>query len=133
MTGRLLLDTHFLVWLMQDEHRVGAKERRAIERARGSTYVSALSLWELRLKSETLHRRGKRGRYPSAIAGHDFSLASGFKVEALTAEVCAASLRHPIDHHDPFDVMLLIHAERLDARLLTRDDRLLAHPLALAP
>lgn len=130
---KLLIDTHFLVWLMQKPDEVSRREQRIIERANGSTYVSALSLWEIRLKPETLHRRGKQEKYPSAPAAHDFVLASGFILEPLTGTVCSASLQHPIDHHEPFDVMMLVHAEQLGARLLTRDDRMSAHPLALAP
>lgn len=128
---RLLIDTHFVVWLMQKPHELTRREERAIDRASGAVLVSALSFWEIRLKPETLHRRGKRQVYPSAPAAHEFALASGFLVEPLTAEVCSASLRHPIDHHEPFDVMMLIHAEQLGAKLLTRDERMRAHPLAL--
>ena len=130
---RLLIDTHFLVWLLRKPNQVSDRERRVLERPTTSVHVSALSLWEVRLKSETLHRRGRDDLYPTADEAHEFAVRAGYGIHPLTAEVCGASLRHPIDHHDPFDVMMLIHAERLDARLLTRDDRLLAHPLALKP
>lgn len=130
---KLLIDTHFLVWLMQKPGEITPREQRVIDRANGSTHVSALSLWEIRLKPETLHRRGKRQVYPSAPAAHDFALALGFSLEPLTAAVCCASLQHPIDHHEPFDIMMLIHAEQLGARLLTRDEHMEAHPLALVP
>lgn len=130
---KLLIDTHFLIWLMRKPEEISRRERRIMERASGSTHVSALSLWEIRLKPEALHRRGKREPYPSAPDAQRFATASGLILEPLTGTVCSASLQHPIDHHDPFDVMMLIHAEQLGARLLTRDARMSAHPLALAP
>jgi PIN domain nuclease of toxin-antitoxin system len=36
-------------------------------------------------------------------------------------------------HKDPFDEMLLIHAQQLGARFLTRDRLLVDHPLAISP
>ena len=37
----------------------------------------------------------------------------------------------PLPHKDPFDEMLLVHAHRLGARLMTRDRKLLGHPLTV--
>jgi PIN domain nuclease of toxin-antitoxin system len=49
----------------------------------------------------------------------------------LDGDTVAASLSVPIDHSDPFDELLLIHAQQLQMRLLTRDEKLAGHPLAL--
>src|SRR5690606_7359133 len=45
---KLLLDSHVLVWWMNDDARLGAARRRAI--ARAEVYFSPLSAWELGLK-----------------------------------------------------------------------------------
>jgi PIN domain nuclease of toxin-antitoxin system len=37
-----------------------------------------------------------------------------------------------IPHHDPFDALLLVQAQEERHRLLTRDAKLLNHPLAVA-
>ncbi len=52
---------------------------------------------------------------------------------ALTPDQAAASLKHPTPHRDPFDEILLIQAQELGVRLLTRDRLLIGHPLALMP
>lgn len=48
----------------------------------------------------------------------------------LTARHAAASLSHRLGHKDPFDEMLLIQAQEEGMQLVTRDTKLLTHPLA---
>jgi PIN domain nuclease of toxin-antitoxin system len=50
----------------------------------------------------------------------------------LTGEICATALDTPLPHDDPFDELLLIHAQYLGIKLLTRDTKLLDHPLAIS-
>jgi PIN domain nuclease of toxin-antitoxin system len=50
----------------------------------------------------------------------------------LDGDAAAASLSGPIDHSDPFDELLHSHAQQLQMRLLTRDEKLAGHPLAVA-
>lgn len=130
---KLLIDTHILVWLVQNPKEISRREMQALRRAVGSTYVSAVSLLEIRIKFEKLARLNKRARYPDPEKAYEFARAGGYHIEPLTPELCVASLRNRVDHRDPFDELLLIHAEQLGARILTRDDEMSAHPLALAP
>ena len=50
----------------------------------------------------------------------------------VTDDDAVASLESPIGHSDPFDEILLVQAQQRDLRLLTRDSRLVEHPIALA-
>ena len=45
----------------------------------------------------------------------------------------ATPLAVELSHGDPFDEMLLIHAQRFGAKLLTCDRLLLGHPLVVQP
>ncbi len=92
--------------------------------------LSAVSVWELRLKWRSFHisgvRKGPIG--PSAVVA--FAGAVGWEIMPLTARHAASSLSHPLGHKDPFDEMLLVQAQEEGLQLLTRDTKLLAHPLA---
>lgn len=129
---RLLLDTHVLIWLALSPQRLTAAEQALLAAASESALVSSVTIWELRLKWD---RRGPSAREellePTMALG--FAEQHGFELAALTPGDCATSLGQPLAHRDPFDEMLLIHAQRLGARLLTRDRQLAGHPLALAP
>jgi PIN domain nuclease of toxin-antitoxin system len=39
----------------------------------------------------------------------------------------------PLGHADPFDELLMVQAQVEGMRLLTRDSRLVGHPLAVTP
>lgn len=48
----------------------------------------------------------------------------------MTAQHAAAELIPPLTHKDPFDELLLVQAQEEGMRLLTRDAKLMGHPLA---
>ncbi len=52
-------------------------------------------------------------------------------VMPLTAEHASVELKTALRHGDPFDNLLLTIAQEMNGRLLTRDDDLRGHPLAL--
>jgi len=128
---RLLLDTHFLIWLAIDPDEITPGERTLIGAA--EVVVSAASIWEMRLKWQKRDRHGRRkGRLDPAVA-LAFIAANEMQLANLSAEDCATMLDPAMPVPDPFDEMLLIHAQRLGVRLLTRDRIIGAHPLAITP
>lgn len=128
-----MLDTHLLAWLASDRARLAELERRAIEAYADDLVVSVISLWELRLK----WRSNPRKAAVDGLIGPDAALRfldhRKIDVAPFTAADVAVVLEPPLDHKDPFDEILLVHAQRLGARLLTRDRALLDHPLAYQP
>ncbi|WP_375398236.1 type II toxin-antitoxin system VapC family toxin [uncultured Sphingomonas sp.] len=128
---RLLLDTHFLLWLAIDPGEIKARERALIDRA--TLVISPVSLWELRLKWQKLDRLGQRKGTLHPQIAREYIGRRGLELALLTGDDCAESLAVPLAHNDPFDEMLLIHAQRLGAKLLTRDRLLLGHPLVAQP
>ncbi len=125
---KILLDTHMLIWLARAPDRLKSRERNLLGDRRVRAFVSAVSIWELRLKwgrGDVLHR----DELLDPLVALEFSERRGFELAALTPSDCAAALASPIVHRDPFDEQLLIHAQQLDARLLTRDRLLVDHPV----
>jgi PIN domain nuclease of toxin-antitoxin system len=128
---RILLDTHYLIWLASEPKLLTAAEHVFISRADCELYVSPVSIWEVRLKWQTLDRNGER---KGVLAPDDAMIyidRTDLRLATLTGDDCAATLDPPISHKDPFDEMLLIHAAQLEARFLTRDKQLRDHPLAI--
>jgi PIN domain nuclease of toxin-antitoxin system len=56
---------------------------------------------------------------------------NGITLLDLDAAIAIAELVPPLDHTDPFDELLLAHAQQGGYRLLTRDRALASHPVAL--
>jgi PIN domain nuclease of toxin-antitoxin system len=107
------------------------RERDLIETS--ELIVSAASIWEMRLKWQKRDRHGRRkGRLDPDVA-LAFVAANDIRLAGLSAEDCATMLTPVMSVPDPFDEMILIHAQRLGVRLLTRDRVIGAHPLAITP
>jgi PIN domain nuclease of toxin-antitoxin system len=128
---KILLDTHFLVWLATRPEKITKREFLALERRDGPLVVSTISIWELRVKWHAYDpkRRDKSSIAPDVALG--FAVANDFAMAPLEPADCVMLVDPPIQHKDPFDEMLLVHAHRLGARLMTRDRKLLGHPLTV--
>lgn len=128
---KLLLDTHYLIWLAVDQEKLTSKERRLLSAGGVEPVLSSVALWEARLKWETYHQSGERkGRAP---ADELLAMAegAGWAMLPLTAAHAVARLNTPLEHRDPFDELLLVQAQEQGILLLSRDRKLLEHPLVL--
>jgi PIN domain nuclease of toxin-antitoxin system len=129
---RVLIDTHVLVWLATDRRKLKRHEREVLGDEASELFVSTISLWELRAKVRSERRRARRDLTLDPAGALAFCAKADIAVEEMTtADLLAPPLAVDWPHGDPFDEMLLIHAERLGARLLTRDGKLSGHPLAV--
>lgn len=127
---RLLLDTHIAIWAALDPDALTQSERKQMTESNGPLVLSAVSVWELRLKWNSFHISGSRKGPldPTIIVA--FGTAMGWESLPLTTRHAATTLVHPIQHKDPFDELLLVQAQEEGMQLLTRDARLLLHPFA---
>ncbi|MCB8874040.1 type II toxin-antitoxin system VapC family toxin [Acidisoma silvae] len=128
---RLLLDTHIAVWAALDPDALTAAERRLMAGVDSPLVLSAVSVWELRLKWHSFHvSGGRKGPLdPATIIA--FAEAIGWEFISLTARHAVTALADPIGHKNPFDELLLVQAQAEDMRLLTRDAKLAGHPLVV--
>jgi PIN domain nuclease of toxin-antitoxin system len=128
---KVLIDTHYLIWLATEPGQITSAEHALFDRVSGNLYVSPVSIWEVRLKWQAIDRDGRRKGVLAPDAAMQFSELAGLALVPLTGADCAETLDPVTPHKDPFDEMLLIHASQLGARFLTRDRILRRHPLAL--
>lgn len=114
----LLLDSQVLLWLLDDNPRLGAQARETVRSARG-VYVSAATVWELTIKS-MLGKLTIPADLTAVLAGQGLLLLN------VTAEHAEAIRDYPeLTRHDPFDRLLVAQSDRTGLRLLTADRVLL--------
>jgi len=129
---RLLIDTHFAVWLATDPGEVSAPEWRHLTADSTQIVLSAVSVWELRLKWSSLHRSGDRKGPVEPDAVVSFGQKMRWEYLSLTVVHATGTLLQPLLHRDPFDEMLLLQSQSESMPFLTRDRRLIDHPLAVS-
>lgn len=128
---RLLLDTHIAVWAALDPDALTDVERRRMVGAGTQLVLSAVAVWELRLKWHSFYISGGRKGPINPAAVVAFAGAMAWELLPLTAGHAAAELTQPLGHKDPFDELLLVQAQEDGMRLLTRDAKLVGHPFAV--
>lgn len=127
---RLLLDTHYLIWLARGDPRVGPRARELLFGEGVDVLVSVISLWEIRMNWLSFRADGSRKGVLSPDLAVDFIRSNDWVITPLNESDCLERLQHPPRHGDPHDEMLLVHTQRLYAKLLTADRALVDHPLA---
>jgi len=110
----LLLDTHALLWWLDDNPTLSAEARDAIADGRNLVFVSAVVIWEIRIK-EAL---GKLKLPPDFRAILD---RQAFDNLALTVDHAHRLAELPPHHRDPFDRMLVAQAMAESLTIVTRN------------
>ncbi|WP_436701586.1 type II toxin-antitoxin system VapC family toxin [Nocardioides sp. BYT-33-1] len=113
----LLLDTHVVLWLLDDSERLGADARSRIEGAR-RVHFSAASAWEIAIK-----RSLGRLAIPDDFA--DAVVAAGLHDLPITRAHALAADHTALPHRDPFDTLLVAQARAEQLTLLTADAKIL--------
>lgn len=129
---RVLFDTHYVLWIANDISELTKSELAFVSQDDMSIIVSSVSLWELRLKWRKFQRDGTVAVDASVKSVYQFWSSMGVKFVELTIEHAITPLVERLPHKDPFDELLVVQAQKLGARILTRDDKILTHPLSIS-
>lgn len=128
---RILLDTSYIYSLAMARWKLSDAEKLILSDQNIRFYVSAVSIWEMRLKFSARNRLGKR---KSQFDPEDIvRLLAAYDVIFLpmTPSHAACKLETPLDHRDPFDELLLVQAQQEGLRFLTVDRQMSGHPLVI--
>ena len=112
---RLLLDTHVLVWCLSGDRKLPPATAELIRDPATDVYFSAVSLWEVAIKSALGKMRA------DANAMLTYLVDEGFKEIPVMARHTVETVTLPMHHRDPFDRLLVAQSRLESLRLLTND------------
>ena len=120
---KLLLDTHALLWSIIEPDRLSPEARSAITDPASQVVVSAVSFWEISIKT-ALGKLRLEGVTPEQLV--DAAQQQGFDLLPLDPRLAASFSRLPVapQHRDPFDRMLVWQAISLGYTLVSRDRKI---------
>ena len=119
---KLLLDTHILIWALNDDPRLSKKARELLLKPENSIYYSVVSIWEVAIKHaihpENVAFTGRELAQFCNDAGFlplNMQEKHVFSLETIERENDAPP------HNDPFDRILIAQAKTEKMRFLTHD------------
>jgi PIN domain nuclease of toxin-antitoxin system len=113
----LLLDTHALIWTLENNPTLSSKARDAIIDGKNMIFVSSVSAWEISIKKSMGKLETPDNLYEE-IRLHRFTeLKINFEHAWLVGKL-------PAIHKDPFDRMLISQAIIEKLTLITRDKQI---------
>lgn len=118
----LLLDTHALLWWLDDSPTLSEPAREAIGDGTNTVFVSVAALWEIRIK-EALGKLVLPDEFEEVV--HD----QRFLILDVKARHVHALKQLPMLHRDPFDRVLITQALTERLTLVTRDPAILRYDL----
>jgi PIN domain nuclease of toxin-antitoxin system len=116
---RILLDTHLVLWALNDSRRLGKQAIALLQRS--DVWVSAASVWEVSIKASL----GKLKADPESVLRA--IEPAGYLLLPITAEHAARVFTLGMHHQDPFDRLLVAQAQMEAMMLLTNDEVLEAY------
>ena len=125
---KILLDTHMIIWALNDDPKLPLKAREIILNPENDIFFSVLSLWEIEIK------RIAKPELLSVTAKEisDYCKQAGFKLIELQEksinilkELSRPDTEPP--HKDPFDRMLLCQAISNDMMFLKHDSKIIGY------
>lgn len=113
----VLLDSHVLLWLLDDSPRLGHRARERIATA-STVFVSAASTWELGIKA-SLGKVDLPDGFAAAVETSRLRDLPVTRVHTLAAPAVE------LPHRDPFDALLVAQAQVEHLTFLTADAKIL--------
>ncbi len=113
----LLLDTHVLLWWLDDNPTLAAPAREAMADGRNPVFVSAATIWEITIK-RALGKLDLPDEFRGILAKEPFRRLD------VTADHAFQVGDLPLHHRDPFDRMLVAQCQVEGLTLVTRDPRM---------
>jgi PIN domain nuclease of toxin-antitoxin system len=120
----MLLDTHALLWFLEDDPRLPPSLRSLIEDSDG-VFASIVSLWEIAIKLSInkLVLQVEFQDLPNALDELEI------RVLPLVFADAAQYLSLPLHHRDPFDRMLIAQAMTNSLAIASADPAFDAYPI----
>ncbi|MCL2590608.1 MAG: type II toxin-antitoxin system VapC family toxin [Betaproteobacteria bacterium] len=113
-----LLDTHVLLWAVQEDEKLSPAARAVIERTNSKLYVSAISAFEVANK----YRLGKLPEYSHVVENyHGIVQRLGATELPVRSSHAYYAAKAEWTHRDPFDRILAAQASLENLTLISSD------------
>jgi len=109
-----LLDTHILIWALENNSALSQKARDVIIDGDNVIYVSTASVWEISIK-QAIGKLTVPDNLLDELEIHRFTLLN------ITYEHAQLAGKLPFLHKDPFDRMLIAQAKVEKLTLISND------------
>jgi len=122
----LLLDTHLLLWWLNDDPCLPKEVVSQVQAENVKTHISQVSLWEMAIKVALgkLEIKGEPGELAQQVPLQGFCWLQLQNSHILEG----AALRLDKKHRDPFDRLLVAQSQTERMELLTCDKELERYP-----
>lgn len=121
----IVIDTHILIWAMQDDQRLGGRARKLVDETtrRSRILISAITPWEIAMLAE----KGRIALGEDVGRWLDTALAlPGLQLAPIEPSIAVDSVRLPgAFHADPADRIIVATARFHRVPLLTADRAIL--------
>jgi len=119
---KLLLDTHVLLWWLDDARALAPGVKKRIADSSNQVFVSAASIWEVVIK---------RSLNKLTIPEDFFDQLDPFQSLDITCEHASAVGDLPTYHKDPFDRLLIAQCLVENLVLVTKDKNIKRYDVAV--
>lgn len=120
----LLLDTHVLLWWLDDNPTLAEEAKTAIADGKNLVFISTAVIWEIRIK-QALGKLEIPRNFRKVLDEQSFESLD------ITADHAHALIDLPMHHRDPFDRMLIAQTKVENWTLLSRDARMKLYDIPL--
>jgi PIN domain nuclease of toxin-antitoxin system len=123
---KVLIDTHVLLWGLQDEEKLSRRVRTLLPAA--DVWISVASLWEIIAKVQV----GKLA-LPSPVGDYLAAklMANGVSVLSLSFDHVRRLEQLPLHHRDPFDRILIAQSLNESIPLVSADPQFEKYPVEI--
>jgi len=122
-----MIDTHVLLWWLQDDPKLGSVARGLIADARNEVLVSIASPWEISVKHCIGKMRESGAAVMQAIDEQGLSLVQLAPAHLKVLEAM------PLIHRDPFDHLIIAQAHAERCAVITDDAQFPAYGITCVP
>lgn len=119
-----LLDTHVLLWWLNDEPSLSVKAKETIANGRNVIFVSAITIWEIQIK-HTIGKLALPEHFQNSLQQEPFEYLD------VTPTHAFAVGQLPMYHRDLFDRMLIAQTQAENLTLITRDAQFQQYSVSL--
>jgi PIN domain nuclease of toxin-antitoxin system len=120
----LIVDTHAALWFLKGDSRLSPTARELIEDDRIERRLSAVSVWEVAVKSSL-------GKLKVSPSFHRLLYEQGLSALPVTDAHALRIPGLPFHHRDPFDRLLVAQAQAEGMSIVSKDGKLRAYDVAV--